>query len=134
MHFRKKQRITKVLKREIGTKPEDVQGNLPVYHANNKGRMIATTAMFVGLVNIMLEDAKNDRREMADICIPFLDDVIVFSRTFEEHVEHVRTAIRRLRQHGVKLKAKKCKLFKREVHCLGRVVSEQGCKMDPSNI
>ena len=69
-----------------------------------------------------------------DICIPYLDDVIVFSRTFEEHVEHVRTVIRRLRQHGVKLKAKKCKLFKREVHCLGRVVSEQGYKMDPSNI
>ena len=55
-----------MLKWEIGMKPEDVQGNLPVYHAKNKGRMIATTAMFVGLVNIMLEDAKNDRREMAE--------------------------------------------------------------------
>ncbi len=55
------------------------------------------------------------------------------SRTFEEHVEHVRTVIRWLRQHGVKLKAKKCKLFKRECS-LGRVVSEQGYKMDPSNI
>ena len=69
-----------------------------------------------------------------DICIPYLYDVIFFSRTFEGHVEHVRTVIRRLRQHSVKFKAKNCKLFKREVHCLGRIVSEQGYNRDPSNI
>lgn len=68
------------------------------------------------------------------IAIPYLDDVIVFSQTFQEHVEHIRTVLRRLRENGVKLKQKKCKLFKREVSFLGRVVSKEGYRMHPENI
>ena len=66
-----------------------------------------------------------------EIAIPYLDDVIVFSTTFDEHVEHLRTVLRRLREHGVKFKQKKCKLFKREETFLGRVVSEEGYRIDP---
>ena len=66
-----------------------------------------------------------------DICIPYLNDVIVFSQSFEEHIEHLRKVLRRLKNHGVKLKAKKCRLFKPGVSFLGRIISRDGYRMDP---
>ena len=69
-----------------------------------------------------------------EIAIPYLDDVNVFSQSFEEHVEHVRKVLRRLRQQGVKLKPRKCKLFRGEVCFLGRIVSKDGYRVDPGGI
>ena len=56
----------------------------------------------------------------------------VFSQSFAEHLEHLRTVLRRLRNHGVKLKPKKCNLFANEVCYLGRTVTKDDNCMDPS--
>ena len=38
-----------------------------------------------------------------DICLPYIDDIIVFSQTFEDHVDRIRKVLRRLREHGLSL-------------------------------
>ena len=79
-----------------------------------------------------MERCQGDLRHK--VAIPYLDDIIAFSRTFAAHVEHLREVLRKLRQHGVKLKPRKCSLFKREVRFLGRIVSGDGYRMDPESV
>lgn len=67
-------------------------------------------------------------------CHAYLDDVILFSSTSDEHFGHLRSVFCRLREHGVKLKPRKCKFFKRRVCFLGRVVSKDGYTMDSKSV
>ena len=79
-----------------------------------------------------MEGCLKDLRDKC--CIPYLDDIIVYSATFEDNVEHVRRVLQALRSKGIKLKPKKCELFQNEVSYLGRLVSSKGHCMDPKNI
>ena len=64
-------------------------------------------------------------------CLIYLDDVIIFSSTFEEHLERLDAVFSRLKQHNLKLKPSKCEFLKSEVTYLGHVVSEAGIRTDP---
>ena len=59
-------------------------------------------------------------------CLIYLDDVIVFSHTEEEHLERMRVIFDRLREHGLKLKPSKCEVFKTEINYLAHHVSKKG--------
>ena len=69
-----------------------------------------------------------------ECCIPYLDDVICFSRSFEEHVLVLRRVLQALQHHGVKLKSEKCELLRKEVRYVGRLVSAEGVKVDPKDL
>ena len=64
-------------------------------------------------------------------CIIYLDDIIVFSRTPEEHLHRLKAVINKLRAAGLKLKPTKCDLFKQQINYLGHVVSKEGVSTDP---
>jgi len=49
-----------------------------------------------------------------NVALPYLDDIILFSRIFLKHIEHLRAVLRKLREHMAKLKPRKCSLFKRQ--------------------
>ena len=63
--------------------------------------------------------------------VVYLDDVIVFSKTVEEHTQHLGEVLARFEEHNLKLKPRKCELFRPQVAFLGHVVSEQGVATNP---
>jgi len=65
------------------------------------------------------------------ICLVYLDDIIIYSRTVGEHLQHLQEVLQRLRAAGLKLKPSKCYLLQKSVHYLGHIISECGIKTDP---
>ena len=68
------------------------------------------------------------------ICLVYLDDIIIFSKTFEEHISNLDQVLQRLREANLKLSPKKCTLLQSQVTFLGHVVSKDGIATDPEKI
>ena len=66
--------------------------------------------------------------------LAYIDDVIVLGPSFADHLKNLEIVLRRFRRFNLKLKPKKCHLFRRQVKFLGRVVSQDGIAMDPAKI
>ena len=64
----------------------------------------------------------------------FLDDIIVFSKTLEEHEVRLMKVLNRLREFGLKLSPEKCKFFQTSVKYLGHIVSQDGVGTDPGKV
>ena len=69
--------------------------------------------------------------EGEDYVAVYIDDVLVFSRTLEDHLEHLRLVIDCLQQAGLKLKPSKCHFVREEVEYLGHLITPQGLKPNP---
>uniref|UniRef100_A0A665U756 Gypsy retrotransposon integrase-like protein 1 n=1 Tax=Echeneis naucrates TaxID=173247 RepID=A0A665U756_ECHNA len=64
----------------------------------------------------------------------YLDDIVVFSSSVEQHLERLKVVLGRLQAEGLKAKLSKCSFFKKEVSYLGHVISGEGVSTDPSKI
>ncbi len=67
-------------------------------------------------------------------CLVYLDDVIVYSSTFEQQLIRLQEVLTRIKDAGLKLNPNKCHFFKKSVSYLGHVVSEEGVATDPEKI
>lgn len=68
-----------------------------------------------------------------ECCVPYLDDLPCFSKSFNDHVEVVRKVLGVLQHRLVKLRAK-CEMFRKEVRYIGRLVSLEGVRVDPKDL
>eukprot|EP00253_Pinus_taeda_P012189 PITA_12189 len=64
----------------------------------------------------------------------FIDDILIYSRTIEEHHEHLRIVLQNLREHQLYAKFSKCDFFKAEIQYLGHVITKDGIAVDPEKI
>ena len=85
-------------------------------------------ATFQRFINDSLRDY------LDQFCSAYLDDILIYSKTREEHEEHVRKVLQRLREAGLYAKLSKCEFFVTETKFLGLIVGRDGFKMDPEKV
>ena len=66
--------------------------------------------------------------------IVFIDDILIYSRSQEEHMQHLRMVMETLRQRQLYAKFTKCEFWLEKVHFLGHVVSKEGISVDPAKV
>jgi hypothetical protein len=74
-------------------------------------------------------------REYLDkFVIVFLDDILIYARTKEEHEKHLKTMLQVLREHRLYAKLSKCIFYQKKNHYLGHIISIDGIAANPKNI
>ncbi|KAK3726814.1 hypothetical protein QZH41_019605 [Actinostola sp. cb2023] len=120
---------------QIEVDEEDIQktaftvGPLGFYECNR---------MAFGLTNAPATFQRLMEHCLADLnfkkCIVYIDDIVIYAKTFEEHLERLEAVFTRLHQFGLKLKPSKCTFFRDRVKYLGHIISENGIETDPEKI
>ena len=64
----------------------------------------------------------------------YIDDVLIFSKSWEEHLQHLNTVFNRFKTAGLKIKLSKCQFFKTQLHYLGLKISADGLKLLPEKL
>jgi hypothetical protein len=74
-------------------------------------------------------------REYLDkVVIVFLDDILIYSKSEEEHEQHLRMVLWVLREYQIYAKLSKCSFYQRQIHYLGHIISKEGIVVDPKKI
>ena len=71
---------------------------------------------------------------MDKFVVVFIDDILVYSRTPEEHAKHLRIVLEELRKHQLYAKFSKCEFWLRQVGFLGHILTQEGVAVDPEKV
>jgi hypothetical protein len=71
---------------------------------------------------------------LSKFMVVFIDNILVFSRSEEEHEEHLRLVLQKLREHQLYAKFSKCDFWLKEVSFLGHNITDGGIAVDPSKV
>ena len=85
-------------------------------------------AAFMGLMNKVFQ------QYLDRFVIVFIDDILVYSKSREEHGRHLTLVLRKLREHHLYAKFSKCQFWLKEVAFMGHVISAQGIQVDPQKV
>jgi hypothetical protein len=66
--------------------------------------------------------------------VVFIDDILIYSKTEEQHEEHLRLVLQKLREHQLYAKFSKCDFLLKEVSFLGHVITDGGISVDPAKV
>ena len=95
-------------------------------------RLMNAPAAFQRLMQQVLMGLNTE--SATDFVAVYLDDILIFSETFQDHMTHLRTVLQRLEQVNLKLNPKKCCFGCQMVEYLGHILTPDGLKPNPKRI
>lgn len=90
--------------------------------------LTGSPATFALLMNRVLQFC------IAKFLFVFVDDIIIFSKTFDDHLKHLEIVFEKLRDAGLTVNLQKCSFAKREVEYLGHIITDKGIRANPSKV
>ena len=91
-------------------------------------RLTNAPALFMDLMNRVFQSY------LDKFVVVFIDDILVYSKSFEEHEVHLRQILQTLRDHQLYVKLSKCEFWLKRVTFLGHVISAEGVFVDPQKV
>jgi hypothetical protein len=85
-------------------------------------------SIFQRTMNMVLQEL------LGEYAFIYIDDIVIYSKTAEDHLQHIAKILQRLQKHGLRVKFSKCQLFKSEIEYLGYLVGKDGLKVNPAKI
>jgi RNase H-like domain found in reverse transcriptase/Reverse transcriptase (RNA-dependent DNA polymerase)/Integrase zinc binding domain/Chromo (CHRromatin Organisation MOdifier) domain/gag-polyprotein putative aspartyl protease len=85
-------------------------------------------ATFMHLMQLVFQD------HLDDFVIVFLDDILIYSKSKDDHLRHLTQVLKLLKENKLFAKKSKCEFFTNEISFLGHIITDKGISMEPAKI